>query len=189
MNLVQIKGVSLQKTDTEIVLAIGKGDVITFQEVFHAHYDNLCQYACTILKDADEVEDIVQSMFIKIWEKRAELHIQSTIRSYLFKAVYHQCINQLGHRSVRIRHQKHTEYTMRSEAQHPEVFPHELEDHVKAAITELPTQCRAIFLLSRYEELKYAEIAGQLGISVNTVENQISKALKILRIKLKDIVV
>ena len=179
----------LQKPDTETILAIGKGDTYAFQEVFHAYYENLCQYAFTILKDADEVEDIVQSMFIKIWEKRAELQIQSTIRAYLFKAVYHQCINHLEHRSVKLKHQKHTQYRMQSESQSPEVFPNELEDHVKAAIMELPPQCRTIFMLSRYEELRYAEIAGQLGISVNTVENQVSKALKILRARLKDMVV
>jgi len=153
-----------------------------------SHYENLCQYAFTIVKDSGEAEDIVQSMFVKIWEKRGELEIKHTIRSYLFKAVYHQCINQLEHRTVKQKHKLHIAHEMHGETQLPETFQQELEENITAAINTLPGQCRKIFMMSRYDQLRYAEIASQLNISVNTVENQISKALKILRTKLKDVI-
>jgi len=178
----------LLHSDVEIIKAIGKGNSVVFKQVFMSHYESLCRYAYTILKNAEEAEDVVQSMFVKIWEKREGLEVKHTIRSYLFKAVYHQCINQLEHRTVKLKHQVHIAHETHAETQLPETFQHELEENIIAAINSLPDQCRIIFMMSRYDELRYAEIASNLNISVNTVENQISKALKILRVKLKDVI-
>lgn len=175
--------------DQEILRALSKGDADAFRQVFNDCYESLCQYAFTILKDMDESEDIVQATFIKIWENRGDLDIKHTVRSYLFKAVYHKCINQLEHRAVKLRYQDHGMRSQSSRVQQPEVFPDELEEKIKNAINRLPPQCRLIFVMSRYEELRYSEIAEKLNISVNTVENQVSKALKILRSELKDIFV
>lgn len=172
-------------SERDIITAVREGNAVAFQQIFNANYQGLCQYAFTILKDSDEVQDIVQSVFLKIWEKRHELEIKHSIRSYLFKAVYHQCINQLEHRTVKLKHEEYAAYTQPS-AQAPEIFPLELEKNIVTAVKGLPEQCRIIFMMSRYEEMRYAEIAKHLRISVNTVENQISKALKILRAKLKD---
>lgn len=136
----------------------------------------------------DESEDIVQSMFLKIWEKHEIITITHTFKSYLYKSVHNLCINHLDHRGIR---QKHAVYAIRQgeEIQRPEVFPEELEASIVAAINTLPDQCRLIFTMSRYEEMKYSEIARRLEISVNTVENQVSKALKLLRTRLNDIFV
>ena len=175
-------------SDVEIFRAIGKGNSVVFKQVFITHYESLCRYAYSILKNAEEAEDVVQSMFVKIWEKRERLEVKHTIRSYLFKAVYHQCINLLEHRTVKLKYQVHLTHEMYAETQLPETFQHELEENIVAAIKSLPDQCRIIFVMSRYDELRYAEIASHLNISVNTVENQISKALKILRVKLKDVI-
>jgi RNA polymerase sigma-70 factor (ECF subfamily) len=153
-----------------------------------SHYESLCRYAYTILKNTEEAEDVVQSMFVKIWEKREDLDVRHTIRSYLFKAVYHQCINQLEHRTVIQKHQVHVAHDAQAGTQLPETFQNELEENIIAAINSLPEQCRIIFMMSRYDELRYAEIASHLNISVNTVENQISKALRILRERLKDLI-
>jgi RNA polymerase sigma-70 factor, ECF subfamily len=162
-----------------------KSEMDAFKHVFNSCFESLCQYACTIVKDMDEAEDIVQSVFLKIWEKRANLEIRE-IRSYLFKAVYHRCINELEHKTVRQHHMDYETKDSGQFVQQPEVFPSELEENIKIAINALPDQCRLIFMMSRYEELRYSEIAEKLGLSVNTIENQISKALKILRAKLKD---
>jgi RNA polymerase sigma-70 factor (ECF subfamily) len=172
--------------DKETFKALSRGDQSVFQQVFDACYEKLCHYAFTILKDMDEAEDVVQSIFIKLWEKREELDIKQTIRAYLFKAVYHRCINVLEHRTIKLRHQEHGSRDVISHIQLPEVFPQELEERIKKAIDTLPPQCRTVFMMSRYEEMRYSEIADKLDISVNTVENQISKALKILRSQLKD---
>lgn len=159
-----------------------------FRQVFASCYENLCQYAFTIVRDMDEAEDIVQNMFVKLWEMRTTLEIHTSARSYLFRAVYRQCLNAIDHRTVRQKHHDMHRRTYRMGVQQPEVFPDELEAKVREAIGRLPEQCRIIFQLSRYDELRYAEIAARLGISVNTVENQISKALKQLRLELKDMV-
>ncbi len=172
-------------SDRDLLKAIRHGDTVAFRQVFDACYEGLCGYACTMLKDMDEAEDLVQSLFLKLWEKRNDISIEQTVRSYLFKAVYHQCLNQLEHRSVQIRHQQYKRYENQYAVQRPDVFPEELEENIRQAIESLPEQCRIIFNMSRYEELKYAEIAARLGLSVNTVENQVSKALKILRAKIK----
>lgn len=164
-----------------IVQEIKEGNEGSFREIFHAHYERLCQYAFTILRDMDDAEDVVQSMFLKIWEKRHDLIITHTIKSYLYKAVYNQCMNQLEHRAVHNKFQEHNAIKKQRGVQHPEVFPNELEERIMAAINTLPKQCRTIFMMSRYQEMKYADIAKTLDISVNTIENQISKALRILR--------
>jgi RNA polymerase sigma-70 factor (ECF subfamily) len=175
--------------DQDVVRAIINGDKQAFRQVFDSCYESLCQYAFTILKDMDEAEDTVQAVFLKIWESRTQLEIRHNIRSYLFRTVYNKCINQLEHRTVRMKYEDYGRREHSAEVQHPEVFPDELEEHIKRAIGKLPPHCRNVFLLSRYEELRYAEIAERLNISVNTVENQVSKALKILRSELKNIFV
>lgn len=164
------------------------GSYDAFRHVFTTCYDGLCRYACTIVKDMNEAEDVVQSVFLKIWEKRGNLDIKE-MRSYLFKAVYHACVNQLEHKVIMRNHADREARDASQFVQQPDVFPDELEQNVKDAINSLPQQCRLIFMMSRYDELRYAEIAQKLDLSVNTIENQISKALKIIRAKLKDSIV
>lgn len=169
------------------IVAIRDGNVAVFRQVFDACYESLCHYAFTVLKDADEAEDVVQSMFMKLWERRGELNIKSALRSYLFKSVYNQCLNQLEHRSVKNKFQEY-KLMLTESSQQPEVFDDDVDAKIKKAIKTLPPQCRTIFILSRYDEMKHAEIAEKLNISVNTIQNQICKALKILREELKEIV-
>jgi len=173
----------VQISEQQLIEGIREGNQAHFQRLFHTYYDSLCQYAFTLLRDMDEAEDIVQSMFVKLWEKREILTITHTFKSYLYRAVHNLCMNQLEHRGIR---QKHAVYAVQhgSDVQRPEVFPEELEASIVAAINSLPEQCRLIFTMSRYEEMKYSEIAHRLEISVNTVENQVSKALKLLRARL-----
>ena len=158
----------------------------TFRKVFDDCYESLCRYAFSMVRDFDQAEDIVQSMFMKLWEKRSELDINTSIRSYLFRAVYNQCMNQLEHKVIKTKHESFVKVEAGRDEQQPEVFPDELESNIRKAVDALPPQCRLIFIMSRYEELKYSEIAERLGISVNTIQNQVSKALKLLREALKD---
>lgn len=171
--------------DQKIVSAIREGNTAAFQQVFDTCYDGLCHYAFTILKNSDEAEDIVQTMFMKLWEKRESLDIQHTVKSYLYRAVYNQCMNHLEHRAVRNKY-ANQEGAWLDGTQGPEVFVDELYDRIKKVVEVLPPQCRTIFIMSRYEELRYSEIAEKLNISVNTIQNQVCKALRILREELKD---
>lgn len=177
----------MQLPEEKIIDGIRNGKQECFQYVFNAYYENLCRYAFTILRDMDEAEDVVQSIFAKLWEKREDIQITRTVQAYLYKAVHNHCINQLEHREIK---QKHAAFTLQDGAvdkQLPEVFPEELENSIKAAINQLPEQCRIIFKMSRYDEMRYAEIAAKLNISVNTVENQVSKALRLLRAQFNDV--
>lgn len=162
-----------------------------FEQLFKAHYKALHAYATTILKDIDIAEEVVQNLFLKFWEKRELLSIATSIKAYLYKCVYNDSLNYLKHENVKLKHQNFTVYTMdtSSEPASAKAELTELETKLRAALNELPEQCRTIFQLSRFEELKYKEIAEQLGLSIKTVENQMGKALKILRIKLVDFLI
>lgn len=159
-----------------------------FEQLFKMHFKALHAYAITILKDEDAAEEIVQGIFLKFWEKRELLSIQTSVKAYLYKCVYHDSLNFLKHEKIKTKYQDFATYTMNSlnEPASSKVETTELEKQIRLALNELPEQCRTIFQMSRFEELKYREIADQLGLSVKTIENQMGKALKIMRLKLAD---
>lgn len=160
-----------------------------FEQVFRSHFKSLHSYACTILRDAIMAEEIVQGMFVKLWEKKEDISIRENVAVYIYRAVHNECLNYLKHLKVRSAYQafvmrRHISYEQEEAAE--KVGLSQLEEKLDEALKELPEQCRTIFQLSRYEDLKYREIADTLGLSVKTVENQMGKALKLLRMKLVD---
>ncbi|MCU0391869.1 MAG: RNA polymerase sigma-70 factor [Thermoflexibacter sp.] len=178
----------MQVSNLEVIIAIKQDSERTFEQVFHEYYEKLSHYAYSFLKDMDEAEEIVQGIFYCYWEKRKSLEITTSLKSYLYKMVYNRCLNVKKHEKVRIEYQK---YKMVDFCQSPNytsdiIERRELEKQIDKAIEGLPEQCRIIFKMSRFDELKYSEIAEQLGISPKTVENQMGKALKVLRRQLID---
>lgn len=163
-------------------------DEASFEEMFTTHYKGMFSYAFTILGAADDAEEIVQNVFLKIWEKKESLQVESSLKSYLYRMVHNGCMNFINHLAVKAKYQKEKIRAMQHETDNAgkKVIASELEQKIAEALRELPEQCRTIFQLSRFEELKYREIAHHLGISEKTVENQMGKALKILRLKLVD---
>ncbi|WP_205529390.1 RNA polymerase sigma-70 factor [Taibaiella koreensis] len=157
-----------------------------FEQVFKSHFKALHAYACTILQEEAMAEEIVQQVFFKLWEKRDQVNIQQSLNAYLYRSVYNECLNYLKHKKVRKAHQSHTLYTAgtASDQVSRKVIARELEEKIADALNQLPEQCRTIFQMSRFEELKYREIADKLNLSVKTVENQMGKALKIMRMQL-----
>lgn len=156
--------------------------------IFRTHYQPLCQYAYSFLQDRDESEEIVQATFLNIWEKRASLSVETSFKSYLFRAVRNACLNTIKHNKIKQRHAEESLATLDRvhESTSQSVISGELDQKIGEAMMALPEQCRIIFQLSRFEELKYAEIAAQLNLSIKTVENQMGKALKIMREQLKE---
>jgi RNA polymerase sigma-70 factor (ECF subfamily) len=157
-----------------------------FERCFHDTYEGLHRYAHTMIKDNEEARDIVQKVFIKLWEKRHEVNIPGSAHLYLYTAVHNLCLNAIRDKKTRtnyISHYTHSEtgITVASLAEEKE-----LERQIYAAIDTLPPRCREVFCKSRLEGKRYAEIAGELQISVKTVEVQMGKALKILRSLLAD---
>ena len=157
-----------------------------FRQCFHNYFENLYGYAFTIVKDSAEAKDIVQSAFIKLWEKRSEVNIATSARSYLYTSVYHLSLNATRNLKTRQDHHKQlvsqdvTDNFYSSEEK-------ELRIKIQTAVDQLPPRCKEVFYKSRFEGKKYAEIANDLKISIKTVEVQIGKALKILRELLSDV--
>jgi RNA polymerase sigma-70 factor, ECF subfamily len=170
------------------VTALTGGDINAFEMLFKTYYKPLCNYAYTFIPDKDEAEEIVQSTFLSVWEKKTSLQIQTAVKPYLYAMVRNACLNVIKHEKIK---QKHVAEELAIGQEGYEsiaqtVYSSELEKQIQKALEKLPEQCRLVFKLSRFEELKYAEIAGQLNISIKTVENQMGKALKIMREQLKD---
>ena len=172
----------------QLTITLKAGNLTAFEMLFRTYYQPLCNYAFTFVQDRDEAEEIVQSTFLNIWEKRENLSIHTGVKPYLYAMVRNACLNVLKHEKIK---QQHATMEMaiaeRSiESVASTVIASELEAKIHDAMDHLPEQCRLIFKLSRFEDLKYAEIAEQLNISIKTVENQMGKALRIMRDQLRD---
>ena len=159
-----------------------------FEQLFKKHFRELHAYSFSLLKDWDVAEEIVQSLFLKLWEKNEWSHIQTSIKSYLYKSVYHDSLNYIRRQKVQLKYQTSTAYAMKNDTDDAagKLKMGELEQHLNRALGKLPEKCRAIFQLSRFQELKYQEIATHLDISIKTVETHMGKALRILRKEMKE---
>jgi RNA polymerase sigma-70 factor (family 1) len=178
----------VQLTEQEYWQLISEGDKSAFEQVFKAWYQPLCNYACSLMKDMDEAEEVVQNVFFNIWNKRESLAINMSIKSYLYRAVHNDCLNKIKHSKVRTLYAE--DYKSRNSGGFEDsmglIDAKELNKRINEAIESLPEQCGIVFRLSRFDHLKYSEIAEQLEISVKTVENHMGKALRILRESLKE---
>lgn len=166
-----------------------KGNKGAFQDLFDTCYVPLCKYAYSILRDMDEAEDAVQKTFCKLWDQRTSLFIKSSLDSYLYRMVHNESINTINQRKLHQEHNYQYISTTQSDAANTvleSVESAELQQAIERAIQKLPPQCRKVFELSRMEQMPYSKIAEELQISTNTVENHMSKALKILRMDLKE---
>ncbi len=163
-------------------------NIQNFEILFKEYFSPLTYYAIRYVKDDDMAKEIVQAVFLSLWEKRYELHSDTPLRSYLFRAVHNRCMNYLRDKAKF--HSKditEIDYLFKLEKDGSENYEfHELEARIINEINKLPPNCSRIFRLSRFEGKKYKEIAMELGVSVKTVEAQMSKALMILREKLAD---
>jgi len=157
-----------------------KIDIAEFEKIFKLYFTQLTAYALKYTKDLDSAKEIVHTVFVNTWEKRVSLKAELNIRSYLYTSVYNRCLNYIRDNKKTVAIDESFANTLPAEAQ-ATLENTELQTRIDAIIESLPNRCRQIFILSRYEELKYSGIAERLNISVKTVEAQMSKALKILR--------
>lgn len=180
----------LGDTDFLLVERLRNKEEAAFATVFNAFYPVLCGYANKYLNDADSAEEIVQDVFVKFWEKCESLAPDSSVKSYLFRSVHNTCLNHLKHLKVRDAYRQYVVNYMENESTYAYGIHEEPElgEKIEAAISTLPPQCQRIFRMSRFDGLKYQEIADSIGISVKTVEVQMGKALRILRDRLKDFI-
>ncbi|MDR2927983.1 MAG: RNA polymerase sigma-70 factor [Cytophagaceae bacterium] len=160
----------------------------TYERMFAGFYVSLCSYACSILKDSEEAEDVVQKTFCLLWDRRNDIEIRTSVKSYLYRIVHNECMNRM--RRIKIRSQHDRIYADSKDEQTNSTEENylglELDAVIRKAIDTLPPRCREVFVKSRMEQLSYSEIAEAMNISANTVENQMAKALRTLREILKE---
>ncbi|HEY3389658.1 MAG TPA: RNA polymerase sigma-70 factor, partial [Prolixibacteraceae bacterium] len=171
---------------------ISMGDEQAFELLYRRYFVRLCAFANKFLNDPHAAEEVVQDIFMKLWENRATLRSDGSGKSFLFQAVHNKSLNLLAHQKVVNQYAE----MIQAVYSHPEEFDvqeslmaKELSLRIQTIINELPTECKRIFLMSRTEGKKYNEIAEELNISVKTVETQINRALKKLRSELSDYMV
>jgi RNA polymerase sigma-70 factor (ECF subfamily) len=172
-----------------LALKVKLGDEQAFELLFRKYYVSLCCFANKYSNDQEEAREVVQEVFTKIWEGREDIDPEESLKAFLFKITRNICINKLRRKKVE---SKYIEIYKLVYVDNREVSPYEsliadeLNDNIATALGKIPPKCKRIFNLSRVEGLKYSEIAENLHISVKTVEAQMSKALQILRLELKD---
>lgn len=156
-----------------------------FQDIFHLWYDPLCNFAYSFLKDDSASEDIVQEVFLRVWQDRPDIIATDGVRYYLFTAVRNNCISKLRKEGKGLLKALEDEDAVdfikdddREETDYMSL--------VAIAIENLPPACKRVFLLSKIANMSYKDIAGVLGISIRTVENQVGKALRLIRAFLKE---
>lgn len=167
---------------------------MNFSEFYKTNYSGLLQVACRYLK-LEDAEDVVQDIMSMIWEKRDAFGFVDSLSAYAFTSVRNKCLDHVKHLSYRREYCRRTMSALRLDAKMMLVSNHsvvmaeyeatELQSRITRAVGNLPQRCRQIFNMSRMEGMKYAEISDRLGISVNTVDCQITLALKRLRRELK----
>ena len=172
-----------QMNNIQIIENIRKGDLKTFESVFRDNYDELCNYAMRFTRDFDLAEEFVQDIFYRIWKKHSEIIITTSLQSYLFQCVKNHCLQHIKHKEVEKRYAERVQSENLSTSYEPEVESQveEISLTIDETLRAMPDKCREIFVLSRYDGLKYQEIADKLSISIKTVEANMGKALKMFR--------
>ena len=167
-----------------IVKKMIEGDVDSFKYFFDRYYDDLCNFVHVYLHDQVLSEEIVQDIFVYFWENKEKLQINTSVKSFLFSASKFKSLNLLRDTKTKKRIVEKigkTEPLITSEEENSYLDTGEFKKILDAAVDQLAPKCREVFLLSKFEDLSNKEIAEKLGISVKTVENQMTIALKKLR--------
>ena len=153
-----------------------------YKRTFEEYYNPLCNFAFKIVNRKDLAEDVVQEVFVQIWQKRENIKLKASIKNYLFQSTRNKAIEILRKKKLENDYKEH-ELSLKTEAYEieEEANNYMLKERLKRSIRQLPPKCQEIFVMSKMNGLTYAEIAEELDLSVKTVENQMGRALKLLR--------
>jgi RNA polymerase sigma-70 factor (ECF subfamily) len=180
----KIKGIEEHKLITRLI----EGDQTAFELLFHFYYPGLLVFTRKILLDADEAENIVQDFFVYLWQNKNKIKDSSTLKRYFFMSVKNRALNFIKSRKIKEKTINELKLLVEQDPLYqPDLFiESELQGKINKALNKLPNRTREIFVLSRTKGYSNDEIAEMLDLSKRTVETQISNALKILRVELKD---
>lgn len=182
----------MQYSDQQLLNGIRQGDVVAFQDLYKQYYVFLCHIAEHIVRNRSDAEEIVSDVFVKLWVIREKTEITTSIKAYLIRAVHNTALNYIEKlKSENILTDGISKADLEIlawDSDYPlgQLYTKEITEILHQGINTLPERCRQIFLLSRNEDMKYADIAIKLGISVNSVKTQMKIALSRLHENLKD---
>lgn len=175
-------------TDHELLEFIRRHDEQAFTVLYERYYLALCKKAFQRIQSVPRVEEIVQDVFVNLWSKASSLHTESHVKAYLYATLRNKILHELRQEYTRAAHMENLKIYNNNPGEENKslqtIYAQEAEAHIYQIVTTLSPQCREAFLLSRFEELSYKEIAERMHLSVNTVEKHVAKALHILRSKL-----
>ncbi len=175
-------------TDANFLIdRLRKGEETAYEILFKEYYKVLTMFANRYLRDIEAAKELVQDLFVHLYERRENLDINSSLKSYLYRSAHNRCINYINAQKIRSKYAEHvnTNSDVRDNSLEHQVNTTEIEHALYKAIGELPPKCQSIFKMNRFDGLSNTEIADKLRLSKRTVETQISKALKILRVKME----
>ncbi len=170
-----------EPTDIQLLNKINAGDYNSFRVLFERYYSPLCNFAFKFSRDDFITEDIVQEVFVKIWEDRRTIKISESVKSYLYAAVRNKSLNKMKSESVRQEHATRFSESENKQVDAAGLEQEEFRNYLFQCIEKLPPRCKEVFAKSRFEEMKQEKIATSLDISLKTVKAQIGKALRFLR--------
>ena len=175
------------QSDNDFLLsAVQRGDQKAFDTLFRRYYPMLCAYGHRFV-ELEDAEEIVEDSLLWIWENRETLVIESSLNSYLFKMVYRRALNKLAHIDATQRADTHFYEEMQEMLQDTDYYQiEELAKRIEDAVAALPESYREAFVMHRFRDMSYKEIAETLGVSPKTIDYHIQQALKQLRVDLKD---
>ena len=183
------------KFDKALFLAVKQGDQKAFEFIYKSWYEPLVHFCNEYLSDLDAAKNIVQNIFLRLWEKRGLVDADSNLKAYMYMATRNACLSHMRHLRVEASFFKKTlihpedfdlNYDALEELKMDQIDFSKLEKLIHETIESLPERCREVFMLSRYQEMKNREIAEKLGISVKAVEAHITRALSKLRESTKE---
>ncbi len=175
--------------DQKLIERLKQGDESALKLIYDLYWEQLFIYSFSLLKKREASEDIIQEVFIKIWEKRDSLQIRTTLKGYLFTCVLHRVYDSFRKNKNVFSDAIFEKFDKKIQSSNPEskLIYKELEAQINTAVNLLPEKCKKVFVLSREDQLSHKEISKQLNISTKSVEAYITKALKILRPTLANI--
>ncbi|MGX5818635.1 RNA polymerase sigma factor [Chitinophaga lutea] len=170
-------------SEEELLLRSIRGDAAAFAELYEAHRDKVFAFAFTLCKSADTATEVVQEVFVRLWERRAQIEPGHSFAAYLRKITYHEVLGffRKARRDRTLQDQLYANMQALQESTPDELIGKELARLYQEAIDRLPTQKKQVYLLSRDAGLRYEDIAAQLGLSRNTVRNHMTEAIRQIR--------
>lgn len=185
----------LNYNERDIVLRIQQGDKDVFRIIYDIYYKRIQLYAISYVNDADIAEDIVQDLLFHLWEIRNDIQINTSLSSYLYKAIHNRCIAYLRHKKVIARYQERHLLKIKeaeilnqaySDFSFDGIQANEIKEIQERILNFLPAKTKKIFQLSRNDDKNNKEIANAMNLSIKAVEYHITKALKTFQLALKD---